>query len=230
MRVEALETSAADVAYSDWQELDSGQAGGEIKGKVVARRIEDIDDDPEIAVFTDFWAPPAALLYRRDIVDKIGGWNESLPIIQDARFLLDAARHGAKFVHVPGVGAYYRVHRDMSLSRRDPAAFVRDVYDNASDIEAHWSTHGGLTDTRRHALARVYSYTARGFFLNDSTMFKQNIRRLYQVEPGFRLTWPKVASLARHFLGQKATAALLSRMGRPPMRPGRPTTGMDPSS
>jgi hypothetical protein len=49
-----------------------------------------------------FWAPPAALTYRRTIVDKIGGRKECLPIIQDARFFQDAALLGGQFVHTPG--------------------------------------------------------------------------------------------------------------------------------
>jgi glycosyltransferase involved in cell wall biosynthesis len=141
-RVQALAASGADVAYSDWQRLEE-QAGGLFSpGEVVSRTIEEVHPDPEIACFSDFWAPPAALLYRRSIVDRIGSWNESLPVIQDARFLLDAALHGARFVHVSGVGAYYRVHRGPSVSRRDPVRFVRDCFRNATQVEEWFCAHG----------------------------------------------------------------------------------------
>ena len=81
----------------------------EVRERII-RRIEDVHIIPEIALITQFWAPPAATTYRRSIVQKIGGWKEWLPIIQDARFLQDAALVGGRFVYVSGVGAKYRVH------------------------------------------------------------------------------------------------------------------------
>src|SRR5712692_4310322 len=63
---------------------------------------------------------------RRSLVEKIGGFREDLPVIQDARFLSDATYHGASFVHSPHLGARYRISL-QGLSRRDPARFWRDV-------------------------------------------------------------------------------------------------------
>jgi glycosyltransferase involved in cell wall biosynthesis len=89
-RVAALQASGADVAYSDWEKLVETDQGTFEVGERAERRIEDIDSNPDIALL-NFWAPPAALTYRRTIVDKIGAWKEWLPIIQDARFFQDAA-------------------------------------------------------------------------------------------------------------------------------------------
>jgi hypothetical protein len=58
-----------------------------------------------------FWTSAAALTYRRTIVDKIGGWKEWLPSIQDARFFQDAALLGGQFVHTPGVGSHIESYR-----------------------------------------------------------------------------------------------------------------------
>lgn len=214
-RVNALEASSADVAYSDWQRLEENEKGEFLAGAVIARKIEDVHPDPEIALFTDFWAPPAALLYRRQIVNAIGSWNESLPIIQDARFLLDAALRGAKFVYVPGVGADYRVHKSNSLSKRNPLRFVEDVYRNACQVEAFWKANGGLTKKRCYALAKVYSYTARCLFITEQDLFKENLHRLYQVEPGFRPSKPKIAGIASTLLGNQGAAILLKLLKRP---------------
>src|SRR5436853_6931925 len=86
---------------------------------------------------TEFWAPPAALLYRREIVDRIGGWPAGLPVIQDARYLFEAARRNARFAYVAGVGAYYRVSSNR-LSRRNLSRFIGDCARHASEIEAIW--------------------------------------------------------------------------------------------
>ena len=107
------------------------------QGPVRSVDVEALAADPEVACATRFWAPPAALMYRRSLVDKIGGFRPDLPVIQDARFLFDAASHGAGFARSPHVGAFYRV-RPQSLSRRDPARFWRDVLLNGTQIEALW--------------------------------------------------------------------------------------------
>lgn len=216
-RVNALEASGADVAYSDWQRLEENEKGEFLAGAVIARKIEDVHPDPEIALFTDFWAPPAALLYRRQIVNAIGNWNESLPIIQDARFFLDAALRGAKFVYVSEVGADYRVHKSNSLSKRNPLRFVEDVYRNACQVETFWKANGGLTKNRCYALAKVYSYTARSLFMTEKDLFKENLHRLYQVEPGFRPSWSKIAGIASTLLGNQGAAILLKLLGKPPV-------------
>jgi len=200
-RVQALVSSGADIAYSDWQRLEESPSGNFQLGDIIARRIEDIHVDQEIAIFTSFWAPPAALLYRLSIVNKIGGWNENFPVIEDARFLLEAAFAAGVFTYVPGLGAYYRIHSGESLSRKDPLRFATYCYINACQIEAYWSEHGGLTDERRKALAQVYDYTARTFFVTRNELFSKNLCRLYHVEPEFRRSFPKVAGFLSALMG-----------------------------
>jgi hypothetical protein len=151
----------------------------------VARTIEQIHLDPQIALFTDFWAPPAALLYRRRIIEKIGAWNETLPIVEDARFLLDAALWGGTFVRVPQTLASYRNHRTNSLSKRDKSTFARCCYVNAGQIEEFWQEHGGITVERKTALLKVYGQVARFFFEHDRPKFHEIIDRIHQLDPNY---------------------------------------------
>jgi glycosyltransferase involved in cell wall biosynthesis len=213
-RVAALKKSGGDVAYSDWERLVEVEPGIFEIGERIVRRIEDVHPDPQIALITSFWAPPAALTYGRAIVEKIGGWKEWLPVIQDARFLQDAGLVGGRFVYVPGVGARYRVHSGASLSRRSEAAFVADVFLNACDLQAGFDAQGRMQAGERRALAQIYDYAARVLFFHDKGTFRDCVARLYRVEPGFRLTWPKVASLASRMLGFNAAGALLSLLSR----------------
>lgn len=184
-RLEALTVSGADVAYSDWQKLEEQPAGVFSPGRIVARTMAEAHPEPEIACFSDFWAPPGALLYRRAIVEKIGSWNESLPVIQDARFLLDAALRGARFVHVQGVSTYYRVHRGPSVSRSDPERFLRDCLRNASEVEEWFRAHGGVSPSRRLALRRAYEMVARGSFERDKETFEKARQALERIYPRY---------------------------------------------
>jgi hypothetical protein len=226
-RVAALQESNAEVAYSDWERLVEIEPGlFEVSGKI-AQRIEDVHPILHIALTTLFWAPPAAVTYRRSIVDKIGGWKEWLPVIQDARFLQDAGLVGGTFVHVPGIGAKYREHLGPSLSRSSDAAFVSDVFRNACDLQEVYERRGGITAEERRALAQSYEYVARSVFSRDKAAFRESIERLYAVEPGFRPTWPKIAQLVSGVIGFKAAGLLLAALkglrsltrhsfGRPP--------------
>lgn len=198
-QVRALAESGADVAYGDWQRLVRTKDGRYAGGEIVSRRLA----DPEIDLFTDFWCPPAAYLFRRSIVERIGGWNESLPVIQDARFALDCALHGARFVYCPGVMARYRVHTSGSVSTRDPRAFVEDCLRNARDVEDWWEAHGGVSAERQKALISVYGYVARASFERDRPTFEAACGALDRLAPGYVPDHPRHLALASRAIGYR---------------------------
>ena len=210
-RLEAFDETS-EVAYTDWQKLVEQADGSYIPVEVISRSIEDIHARSEIALFTSFWAPPAAFLYRRSIVDAIGGWNETLPIIQDARFALDAALHGAKFIRVAGVGAYYRISLSPTLSRRHPLAFAEDCYRNARQVEEIWIKRGGLDTDQSKALIDCYSYTARMFFGEDPLLFNENLKKIYRLQPGFKPTYPKLAGFLGVLFGKSHALKVMNFM------------------
>jgi glycosyltransferase involved in cell wall biosynthesis len=212
-RLASLQSAGADVAYSDWEKLVEGSQGAFEHGDRSTKRIEDFDDNLQIAQLK-FWAPPAALTYRRSIVAKIGGWKEWLPIIQDARFLQDAAIAGGRFVHVPGVGARYRVHRGASLSRRSEAEFVSDVFRNGCDLQAVLEARGAMNHEMRHTFAQMYDYTARTLFFHDPAAYRNCMVRARALDPDFRTKWTRAANLASAIFGFKVASVLLAPFRR----------------
>jgi glycosyltransferase involved in cell wall biosynthesis len=204
-RFDALSRTNADVAYCDWirwcRQPDGAFAGAD----VVARTL---GDRPDVELLVDAWWPPGAVLYRRTIVDRIGGWRDDLPVIQDARFLLDAALQGGRFVHVDAVGMKYRVAGDESVSRRDPRAFHDDCYRNAADLHASWAEGGQLDEARRRALVSVYAYLARAFFELDRARFRDVVLRLQQLEPQFVPERPPALRALSRLMGYPAAEHL----------------------
>jgi len=165
-RLETAAATGADVVICDWQEwaeMESGYIDGPV------RRVDRdaIESDAEMACATHAWATTAAIMYRRSLVEKIGGFRDDLPVIQDARFLFDAAYRGARFAYSSHLGARYRVSR-QSLSRCDPERFWRDVLTNGRQIEALWRARGQLSSKQREALAGIYNNAARGLFAAGS--------------------------------------------------------------
>ena len=160
----------------DWQEFFDG-GDGAVDGAVRSVDLAALEADAEIACATHVWATTAALMYRRSLVEKIGGFREDLPVIQDARFLFDAAYHGARFAHSPHVGARHRLS-PQSLSRRDPARFWRDALLNGKQIEALWRTRGALTSRQMTALADIYNGAAHGLFRAADPAFREALAAL----------------------------------------------------
>ena len=208
-RITALEQTDTDISYSNWQKLEENLSGDFELGELITRKIEDINEDPEIAIFTDFWGPPASLMYRKAIVDKIGGWNESLPIIQDARFLLDASLFGAKFVHVAEIDSYYRVHKKNSLSKRSRTAFAQDCFNNACQVENFWlQRKGKISEEQRNALIKVYGGLARFFFEHNRPLFFKVTKKIYDLAPNYLPSHPRSLYWLSKYLGYETAEAI----------------------
>ena len=198
IQIDALTASGADVAYGDWQYLEKQPDGSFRDGALVARELP---ADAEVALFTDVWFPLNAYLFRRHIVDAVGGFNLALPIIQDARFALDCALRGARFVRCTGFVAPYRIHSSQQNSKRDPIAFTRDIFTNAVEVEAWWHRHGGLTTTREEALLKVLQHVARASHRKDPETFAAVWQVLQRLRPGFCPSEPRSLKWLSHVVG-----------------------------
>jgi len=217
VKFESLESSGADIACTDWQKLIESPSGRFVPGEIHSRKCEELQPALEIAIFLDFWSPPAALLYRREIVDRVGGWNTSLRMTQDGRFLFDAVHCGGQLRHVPGIGADYRIeHGRVSLSRRNPAAFMRCWAEDAFQVEAIWRREGELTTARKDALLRRLGKTTRVLYELDRPAFWTVCRRIQALEPNYIPDSPRSLRLASRLLGYPRAEALayVARRGR----------------
>jgi glycosyltransferase involved in cell wall biosynthesis len=160
LRLETAEATGADVVVCDWQEFfDEG--GSTLDGAVRSIDLGALKASIGTGFVADIWATTAALLYRRSLVEKIGGFRENVP--EDARFLSDAAYHRASFAHSPHLGARHRIS-PQSHSRRDPARFWRYVLLNGREIHALWQAGGVLNSHRMAELAEMYNGAAQGLF------------------------------------------------------------------
>jgi glycosyltransferase involved in cell wall biosynthesis len=211
-RLHTARASGADVVICDWEEtLDEGS------GKAAAGPRRSVDwralaADAEIATATHVWAPPAAILYRRGLVERIGGFRTDLPVAEDARFLFDAAYRGARFAHSAHIGARYRVAAG-SLSRQDPALFWTCVLRNGRQIEALWRARGALDSARRQAIHGIYNHAARGLFALAHPCYFEAVAALRSV--GLPLPHhSRIATPLARLLGLGTARSILQAIGR----------------
>lgn len=210
-RLSALSSGVVDVAYCDWVRLERRPDGAFREGDPERRRLS---DRPALEILEGAWWPPGAVLYRRSLVDRILPWREDLPIIQDARFLLDAALAGGTFAHVPAVGLKYRVLDGASLSRRHPRAFLDDCYRNAIDLHDTWMREGTLDPDRRRTLVVVLTQVARAFFPIDRTRFSEVVGDIRRIDPAFVPESPTSLRLVSRLVGYPAAEHVASAWRR----------------
>ncbi len=179
-QVEALIAHNADIAYGDFEKFT--EKDGKIKTEELIKG--EIKGEPVIEIFKNFWRPPAAILYSRKIVEKIS-WSDTLPVIQDARYLLDAVFMGGKLVYTPGVQAKYRINQSQSLSQRSNIAFVKDCFVNVAEVYLIWKKDLGNCPEKKIALIEVLRYCINEFSIIDQQLFKQAIDLLLKIAPGY---------------------------------------------
>lgn len=211
-RLTTARLTGADVVICDWREaLDDGQ-GNLTPGAPRHCDWPALRGDAERAIASHVWATTSAILYRRGLVEKIGGFRLDLPVIQDARFLFDAAHRGASFAHSDHVGAQYRILPN-SLSRRDPARFWRDALLNGRQIEALWRDRNALDSARRETLRDIYDHAARALFAaGDAAYFEAEAAQGGLGLPLSRRS--RFAAPAARWLGLRAARTLLALTGR----------------
>jgi glycosyltransferase involved in cell wall biosynthesis len=209
LRRQALIAHSADVAYGRYERLIEQENGAFETGPVVGQKMEEVSTDPELAAFSSFWVPPVALMYGRDVVEKIGSWNRTLPVIQDARFLQDAAYHNARFVYVPEVLGIYRVHRKGSLSKKNSDLFERDILKNIYQTEKRWRKNGLLTPARIEYLSNTYKRSAEKFFGRDRVRFYHALHAHRRLRKSWKIGFPDFCAVMQTCLGVTAARIIL---------------------
>jgi hypothetical protein len=142
-------------------------------------------------------------------------WSSTLPVIQDARYLLDAAMAGARFVRVPGVSAYYRDLPGAGLSRASGARFASDVLTNCDEVAALWRARGPLAERQRLALADGYDYAARSLFREHPELAGRCTTALAELGALRPLGWPRIAVTLEKLLGHRMALRALLTLRRP---------------
>jgi glycosyltransferase involved in cell wall biosynthesis len=211
-RLEAAHISGADVVICDWEELIDDKCNVPRPGRQHSIAWSAMTEDVELATATHVWAPPAAILYRRTMVERIGGFRTDFPMVEDARFLFDAAYHGGRFDHAPHVGAQHRI-APGSLSRSDPVCFWQCALRNGQQIEALWRERGTLDAARRRAIHGIYNHAARGLFAVAHPSYFEAVTALRSV--GLPLPrHSRVANPLARLLGLGAARKILQAVGR----------------
>lgn len=204
----------ADVVYANWQNYEETETGRYQPAKKIRRTIQDVapDGDAEMAFFSTLWCPTGAYFYRREFLQRVLPWKEWLPVVQDARFALDCAMAGARWIHDEEVSVLYRVHQQGSVSTRSRLAFLRDCVANTLDIEHQWRerSSGSLTAKQEQAVIGVLSGAAWNLYQMDRPLFEKAFKNLRRISPTWLPQEPRMACWLSKAFGFRTAAAIAS--------------------
>ena len=154
-------------------------------------------------------------LFRRSALERAGGFDTSLRLVEDVDLLMRLALDGGRFlrVHAAAPLFWYR-QRPGSLSRRDEGAFVDACLRNTRRAEAAWRADGALTASRRGVLAGLYGQAARHYAERDRSRFEELVSHIGDLDPGFVPSGPEGLRRLSQVVGYRAAELFAVRYRR----------------
>ena len=220
-QVRFLEETKADAVYGDFRHRRHLADGGlsYLDGIQVAGVQEDI-----IASLLSFWGAQingGAILYRRQAVNQVGGWDETLRAAQDTDFLACVALSGAKILYQPGCYFVYRKYGAVTITTSNLGRWLENMCICLTKWEAALARSHRLTKDYKVALAvgyfeaaRVcYSFDPRASFAVYAKKLDELIEKILDLSPHFKATnESRVFMILQRLFGIKFTIHLLFRL------------------
>ncbi|NJR73972.1 MAG: glycosyltransferase [Scytonema sp. CRU_2_7] len=183
-QVSFLEATGADVIYGDWRYKHHLPDGTSFLDNVeIAGRQVDILE----SLLQDWWTAVASLLYKRTVVEKSGGWDESLRAAQDRDFFLSVAINGAKVVYQPGCYSIYRRYGNVTVSSSSKPRWIESHCAVLEKAEQKLKQMNKFSMKYQYALAKSYFELAReSLLMDDYSQYLRFLEKTLIVFPDFK--------------------------------------------
>lgn len=156
-----------------------------------------LDATPEAQLARFLHAPflhHCGTLFPRDLLDRLGGYEESLETDEDGDLLVRVLMAGYTFVPVEGVHYLYVHHNDGARVSSDGGALKLAARLRACDrVEASFADAGqSMPQPVRHGLALRLDKIAMSFWGEDRTASQGVLARAQTLCPGYKVPgrWP----------------------------------------
>ena len=190
-QVQFLESTNADVVYGDWRYRTHLPDGTSYLDEI---EVSGVQEDVIASLLSNWWVFLGAILYRREVVDRVGGWDETLRAAQDQDFLRSVALSGARICYQPGCRAIYRRYGAVTVSSSNRDRWVENHSLSLRKCEAALEATGRLTPQYKTALAAGYfdiarapsTFGARTTFAIYAKTLDELINKILDLCPQFR--------------------------------------------
>jgi glycosyltransferase involved in cell wall biosynthesis len=198
-QVNFLESAGADVVYGDWRhQVHLGRHHWYLD-KI---RVSHHQSDVLLALLRGWWVAPGALLYRREIVDRVGGWDESFAAAQDRDFFTSIAMSGADIRYQADCGFVYRHIRfgEGTLSTSNLERFLRNHCATLEKSEAILKASNRLEPKYAAALARSYYAIGSRYYRVRRSEHVRLLEKVKSLSPEFEADEETIAFKAVQYL------------------------------
>jgi glycosyltransferase involved in cell wall biosynthesis len=196
-QVALLQETEDDAVYCDYAILtykDGAPRLGPFK-------TNDARPDLLTALLIGHWVQGNTLLWRREAVVRLGGWDESLLAAQDFDLLVRAALQGLRLRHQPGPWVVVRRYGNVTVSTSDPLRLFLNRTRVLEKVEHELIANEGLRRRYASALARAYFRTARQIYSLDKRAARQLVARCLALDPTFTPHHSRAYNLVFRWLG-----------------------------
>ncbi|MFM7601589.1 MAG: glycosyltransferase family 2 protein, partial [Pseudanabaena sp.] len=188
-QVDFLEISGKDIVYSDWcRQIYNVDNTVNSSHYITHQTNEDIED-MIYYILKNNTIHCGSCLCKREAIEKISGFDETLRIAEDYDFFVRLAFSGARFSYMEGCHYFYRVYNSITASHGQGIKYPNSVKYALDKMSLYLVEHGLLTHKYCHAMAYKYfivakMYLALGDFkesnlcyeISNNLLGKQKIR------------------------------------------------------
>ena len=207
-QVELLEKTGAEMALCGFKYLIHIGEKNILKGPVY---IEDRYARDLLLLFTEgsLWYPPFTPLYRRELVEASGGWNESLELTQDLHFDFQIASLEPYVENVKLIGGLYRRYKGKKEGRE-----WRLKWNICADatLEYLYSIVQKKRPELTKYLAKYFLIRARGWYEFDKDKYVEKMKILFKRFPTYKPREFPVFYILSRLFGYKIADAILYRL------------------
>lgn len=203
----SLEGDAVDVVYSDWQKLIWRSGTWQPED---ALRTPTLGGDILADILRDQnFQQLGCLLFRADVLEAVGGFDESHQLVEDVEMCIKIAMNNGVFAkaHTDGPVSWYR-DRPRSLSKLDQRQFVEACIRNARLVEQFVMLHPDAESRAIDAIIDVYYGAARYFADHDWKRFEEVIADIEKLRPAFVPSEPARLRLLSRITGYRTAEKL----------------------
>jgi glycosyltransferase involved in cell wall biosynthesis len=195
--------SRVGAVYSDWERIILS-ADGRITSRAVMHPCLGTNPLEKLLSARDF-VHCGAQLFRRDWLETVGGFDETLWLLEDVDLLLRLAMAHAHFEYAPANEPlfWYRQRQGIGLSTRDGRVFAEACVRNARLLEEFWRSRGELTLDRAGYLAQAQLHAARYLADADWAAFVQVANAIQTLDPSFVPVGPRRLRTTAQLIGYK---------------------------
>lgn len=129
------------------------------------------------------WGTPSGA-WRREFLNRMGGWRVGVKSSQDVDFHIRAALEGHKIGIIPEVRCWIRIHDGPRVSGISRSKWIVDVVNITDFCVEEFARRGMLDDRWKHVLAANYLWCARKQARDDTLdKAREYARKGIELEP-----------------------------------------------